>query len=220
MNGLNYPTGLQPHSYMNGTTWSGQVDVKPLASGYATSLFCGDPIVVGADGKIAIATGVADGVFWGVSYRDSHNMPIWSPYWAANTVTYGAVDVEASVIIDPNVLYDIQVSTATGTPGPVAAPSLVQSDMGRNAAFSITANSFNAIGGVTPASNPTSGNIVTGNSGYYLNYGSLGTTATLSLKLIKFTPRDGNVAGVVFNNVLVKFNNIKSQGGTGTVGTS
>jgi hypothetical protein len=90
--------------------------------------------------------------------------------------------------------------------------------MGRNANFALTVNSFDPIAGVTPAANPAAGNTISGQSGYYLDYSTLAVTATLSLKLIRFTPVPGNIAGVVFNNALVKINNDIYNGGTGTAG--
>lgn len=212
--------GFVPSQYESGVLWTGATNEYPILSGYATSLFKGDPVTWDTNGtiKIGVTSAGCIGVFQGVKYTDAFGNFQFSPFWLASTVTQNAGNAIAVVIDDRNVLYDIQVSTSAGSPGPVAAVSLAQSDMGRNASFALTVNSFNAVAGVTPNPNPAAGNTISGNSGYYLDYNTLATAATLSLKLWRFTPIPGNIAGVNFNNVLVSFNNIISQGGTGTAG--
>jgi hypothetical protein len=169
------------------------------------------------------------GVFQGVTYINSAGEPVFTNWWPANTVTQSSVAAQAKVVVDENVLYDIQVSTDTGTPGPVNPVALAQADVGQNANFSVTVNSFNptvAPNAVSYAANPATGNTMTGISGYYLDYGSLGTGATLSLKIWGLTPKPGNVSSaggttsgtLNFNNALVLFNNHILKGGTGTAG--
>lgn len=218
--GQNSPKGLHPSVYADGSIWNGQTSEYLILSGYATSLFTGDPVTLLANGTIGI--GVAGsaivGVFAGCKYLNAQGIATFSPYWPASTITQGAVNAIALIVDDPNVLFDIQVSTSAGSPGPVAAVSLIQSNMFENANFSVLVNSFNAVSGITPLPNPAAGNTATGQSGYYLDYGSLANTATLNLKLIRFTPQPGNVAGVNFNNAIVKINNHIYNGGTGTAG--
>lgn len=230
-NNTNAPNGLVPYSYLDGSLWTGQTEEYPIASGYATSLFQGDPVTLLADGTIGIGVAGAAiiGVFQGVTYVNSSGEPIFINFWTGGTVTQGAQNALAKVVADPNVLFDIQVSTATGTPGPVNPVALAQTNFNNNANFSVTANQFNATvapNAVTYADNPGAGNTRTGISGYYLDYGSLNTTATLNLKLIRLTPKVGNVlssggtaSGTInFNNALVLINNHILKGGTGTAG--
>jgi hypothetical protein len=230
-NNTNAPTGFRPYSYKNGTLWTGGEQTFDLASAYSTSLFEGDPVTILADGTIGIATAGAGalGVFQGVTYINSAGEPVFTNWWPANTVTQSSVAAQAKVVVDENVLYDIQVSTDTGTPGPVNPVALAQADVGQNANFSVTVNSFNptvAPNAVSYAANPATGNTMTGISGYYLDYGSLGTGATLSLKIWGLTPKPGNVSSaggttsgtLNFNNALVLFNNHILKGGTGTAG--
>ena len=232
----NSPQGFQPSVYMNGAPWSGQTADYSLVSGYATSLFSGDPITWDTNGTIAIATAGNPmlGVFWGVTYTDTTGAVQFSRYWNANTVTQGALNATVHVIDDPNVLYDVATSTINNQPGPANAPSVLQTDLGRNINFAIAsaANSFNALpvgtvgpgAGTTPAANPRTGNTISGNSAYFLDYNSIGNTATKNCKIIRFTPvpnnGPGGANGPFFQNLIVKINNDIYNGGTGTLGAS
>lgn len=223
-NSVNQPLGFLPSQYMNGSPWNEQTSEYPIASGYGVSLFRGDPVNLTTSGTIQIApvgTTALLGVFWGVKYTAANGWVHIDPYWPASTVTLGATNAVALIVDDENVLFDMQVSTINNQPGPANAPQLLQSDMGRNIEFAIAtaANSFNPINGVTPAANPQTGNTMTGSSAYFLDYNSIGSGATLPLKLVRFTPVPGNGPGLYFNNALVAINNHIYKGGTGTAGT-
>lgn len=206
--GTNAPFGLQPR-YKDGTTWNGQTTPAIIKSGFATSLFKGDPIVSLADGSIGIATSVIRGIFWGCKYKDSNGEFVTAPFWPANTITLDAQDVEALIITDPNLYYDIQVSNSQN----VADPTIPAVDINLNADFAVAGGGANLV-----PQNPTSGSTRTGQSAYYLDFNTLATTATLSLKIMRITPVIGNIAGIPFNNVMVTLNNNDLKGGTGTAG--
>ncbi|HEY3526677.1 MAG TPA: hypothetical protein VGK47_10800 [Nitrososphaeraceae archaeon] len=228
-NNTNAPNGFVPYSYMDGSLWTGQLEEYPIASGYGTCLFEGDPVTLLADGTIGI--GVAGsgiiGIFQGVTYTSSTGEPIFTNFWTASTATQGSQNALAKVVADPNVLFDVQVASSSG--GTVNPVAIAQTDINNNANFAVAATSYNptsAPNAVTYAANPGSGNTTTGISGYYLAHNTLNTTATLSLKLIRLTPKVGNVfssggtaSGTInFNNVLVLINNHTLKGGTGTAG--
>jgi hypothetical protein len=229
---INSPQGFQPSQYQNGALWNGQTTDYPIVSGYATSLFRGDPITWDTNGtiKIGVAGSGIIGIFWGVVYTDTFGIVQFQDYWNANTVTTGALNAIARVIDDANVLYDIAVSNVNNQPGPINAVTVLQTDLGRNINFAIAsaANSFNALpagsvgAGTTPAANPQGGNTTSGNSGYFLDYNTIGNTATLNCKIMRFTPVPGNgpggATGPFFQNVLAKINNDVYNGGTGTAG--
>jgi len=63
-----------------------------------------------------------------------------------------------------------------------------------------------------------SGNATTGMSGVQLDTSTKNTTATLSLKILGYDDKPSNQAGVTYQDVLVRLNNIELSGGTGTVG--
>ena len=204
--GTNSPQGLQPRMYSTGALWNNQFGQYPIKSGYATSLFMGDPVTYLNDGTIGI--GVAGsaivGVFFGCFYQDATGNYVFSQYWPASTVTWnpggtGSVNATAFVVDDPNVLFDVQCSGTALVTGHVN--TIQQSDINYN---------YNFAAGT--------GNTGTGQSGYYLNLASQATTATLNLKLIRLTPRVDNSLGQTYNNGLVLINNHYWKGGTGTVG--
>jgi hypothetical protein len=209
--GINAPFGLRPTYTLNGGTWNNQTSDYQIISGYGTSLFQGDPVTFLNTGGIGIAVGgnagaqgPTLGVFMGCTYL-LNGTYVYAPYWPAGTVPDNAGNATAYIVDDPNVVFDIQVASNAAA----ANPTIVQANMGLNANFSV--------GGV---GNPAAGSTVTGQSAYYLVFETLtpGTSASLNLKLLRFTPNPRNVPGANFNNALVIINNHQLKGGTGTAG--
>lgn len=196
--GTNAPNGLRPVKKLDGSCWTGQTRNYPVASGYGTSLFKGDPVTILADGTLGIATpgsGVV-GVFWGVQYIPSTGgLPVNSPNWVASTTTLGSATALAYVIDDPNVIFSIQETDASGNAG----TPLTLADVGLNANVRIG-----------------TGNATTGNSGASLNNATEATTATLDLKILELDPYPGNVVGN-FANWLVKISNHRYAAGVAGV---
>ncbi len=107
--------GLKPVRHMTG----GEIrsEEYPIATGYATSIFTGDPVLQHTDGTIIIAVGTAGtpsvqtfGVFGGVNYVDAQGNQKFSPYWPASTT---ATNIKATIYTDPSIVFAIQ-SDATG----------------------------------------------------------------------------------------------------------
>ena len=214
--GVDAPFGLRPSVMNTGAPWNGQTSTYLITSGYATSLFIGDPVAPQADGSIGI--GVAGtaiiGVFMGCQYVDSTGNYQFSPYWPANTVTQGTIPATAFVVDDPTVLFDVQVDT---TNAGTHVASVSQTDLNLNANFVVG-----------------TGSTISGQSGTYLDAATIATTATLSLKILRVTPAftnqagtltsaaaytgGQNILGLLYNNVLVQINNDNLKGGTGTLG--
>lgn len=192
--GVNAPFGLQPYGYITGGTYNGATNQYAIASGYNTDLFTGDPVYYAANGTIVRATAGDTnpwfGTFRGVKYTDANGNFVFSPYWPANTVTFGAANAVALVTDDPNLLYNIQSA------GTIAAADIFQNG---NFDFGVA------------------GSTRTGQSGARLA-AATGTTATFQVKILALVPRVDNAFGVQFNNVLVLPNNNPYKGGTGTVG--
>ena len=72
--GTNAPQGLQPWSMLGGSAWNQKTNTYFIPSGYATSLFMGDPVVTVTTGTIQIASTGSNplvGVFWGFFYQDN-----------------------------------------------------------------------------------------------------------------------------------------------------
>lgn len=249
--GVNAPFGLKPFSSISGGAWTEKTNeyyIYASADGqttYGTSIFTGDPVIynptvgtqiVGAPTIAAYpidnATVVNEitpvlGVFAGCEYLSSvTGVLVKSAFWPANAQVASGSRIKAYVIDDPDVVYDIQVSTATNslndarfTSGGTNVPSVL-AYFTQNYAFGLAAGGAN-IG------NPTGGNTITGQSAVYLNI--VGTTATnrvaatLPLKVLGFTPNpknqistidaNGNVTVNPFLNLRVTINNHISRVG-------
>lgn len=171
----------------------------PIASGYNTAIFKGDPVTLLADGTIGI--GVAGsaiiGVFQGVKYTNASGIPVNAPNWVASTATLGAVAAQALVTDDPMAVFTIQETDAAGT---AAGTPLSLADVNLNANFRIGAG-IAALGLSTTS----------------LNNASEATTATLNLKILGLDNYPGNAVGA-FANWYVRINNHITSGGTGTAG--
>lgn len=251
--GVNAPFGLRPVASINGGDWTEKTNSYNIytsadgATTYNASIFTGDPVVWNPTlvqaGTISVylpARGVATpgtysalpllGVFMGCNYTDrTTGLAIQSPYWPASTQVKAGTPIIANVIDDPNVVYDIQVST----PGNVLAnanfPTINATGAGYPAYFG--RNLALDIGNDTDPNphtiviNPATGNTLTGQSAFYavassgtttnpLTNDYLKTTATLPLKALKYTPNPTNIAGsgltiatTPFLNILVTINN-------------
>jgi hypothetical protein len=115
MSNVDAPFGLKPVRHMTGGAI--RMEEYPIASGYGTSIFRGDPVLQTTDGSLIIAVGTAGtpsvqtfGVFWGVEYTDAAGEVVFSKYWPASTV---ATNIKAHVYADPDIVFAIQ-SDATG----------------------------------------------------------------------------------------------------------
>jgi hypothetical protein len=126
------PFGFRP-SFHN----SGQIRAKAyqLASGYATSIFSGDPVKLATDGTVVLGTsdgtrsGTTDGIKLlgiaaGIQYLDSTGKPTIGPFWTGNTATYGAQAATIWVYDDPEILFDTQY-TNPGTAGTTSVQTAV-----------------------------------------------------------------------------------------------
>jgi len=191
--GTNAPNGLRPVKKLDGSAWTGQTTSYPVASGYGTSLFKGDPVTVLADGTLGIGVAGSSvvGVFFGIQYTDAAGNIVNSPNWVASSTTRGSVTATAFVVDDPNVVFTIQESNGSGAAG----TPLTAADVGLNANF--------AVG---------TGSTATGNSGATLNNTTEADTSTLNLKILSLDPYPGNVIGA-FANWLVVINNHRYRGG-------
>lgn len=87
-----------------------------IASGYGTALAVGDLVAKsGTDTDIIIAVngvgGVkAIGVFAGCKYQDTLGNILYRTIWPAGQVTFGAVQAQAFVYDDPQIVYKVRAS--------------------------------------------------------------------------------------------------------------
>jgi hypothetical protein len=188
------------------------------ATTYATSIFTGDPVQWGTSiGATPTTTGLvgtiaryaptfADatpstfstvpilGVFMGCRYVAANSVSatphISSPFWPASTLVKPGTSIIAYILDDPEVIFDIQVSSHinaaanafVGTPvfpnlnaTGGATPYLYAGTFGRNFGLNVGGGTnFNTVAtpadpAVTYANNPTSGSTTTGQSAFYLD---------------------------------------------------
>ena len=175
------PFGLRPTRMIGGGPYNGGQSRYRVAANYATSIFQGDLVVQVADGTIArydvSANSGADvvlGVFNGCRFTDptSKEETFRNFYSQVN-----ASDIEAFIIDDPNVVYEVQADDTF-------------------AVASLFAN-FKTVDTV-------SGSTFTGQSGTELDVGTLATTAALPLKAIDISlDPDNDDTSSANTNVLV-----------------
>lgn len=103
--------GFVPVRHMSG--YAPRANKYTIGSGYATSIFNGDAVVIAADGEVEQAAATDTnivGVFGGCSYTASDGSYVYSEYWPASTT---ASDIVAYVYDDPYIVYKVQ---SAGTP--------------------------------------------------------------------------------------------------------
>jgi hypothetical protein len=185
--GTNAPQGLVPVKKLDGSAWTGATNPYQIANAYATALFRGDPVAVLTDGTlgVGVAGSTITGVFWGVKFIDSTGRVRFENFWPGNPGVQTGSTVEALVIDDPNTVFTIQETNASGAAG----TPLALADRGLNANFLYTA-----------------GSTATGTSAVSLNNASEADTSTLNLKILQLDPTPGNAVGA-FANWLVIMNN-------------
>lgn len=123
MPNLDAPNGFVPVRHLKGGTirYEGKYE---LASGYVTSLFAGDPVLVSdTTGLVEVAVGgpttpsaAITGIFAGVQYVAANGDVVWSNQWVGGTATAGAQNAEVFLYTDPDVIYSVQYAgTLTAT---------------------------------------------------------------------------------------------------------
>ena len=182
--------GLKPVRQMGGAPYSGGQSRYRIASGATTPIFQGDlvtQLTAGVLGRHA-ATGTVPivGVFNGVQYTDpTTGEQVFKNHYPGSI---SASDIIASVIDDPNVVFEVQADDTF----PVA-------DLFGN--FDIV--------------DATAGSTVSGNSRTELDVTTGATTAGLPLKAIDISQDPENSDTSTANtNVIVKINNHLFSAGT------
>ena len=164
-----------------------------IGDNQSTAIFTGDPVKPKADGTIEVAT-ASDaflGVFMGCFYTDpTTKKPTFRNHFPASLSPGDAI---AFVADDPDQLFIAQQDSDSA--------NIVAADLNLNA---------NMIFGA--------GNTTTGNSGVEIDSSSKNTTATHQVRLIDFYDVPSNDATANNSILVVKINNHKMQGHTGTAG--
>lgn len=209
MANTNAPFGFRDYFAGSGGAGTWGQHAYRVASGNATAIFRGDPVmpvISTATGYItqgAAGTTVLAGIFAGCKYLStSQKRTVWMNYWPGSDATG---DVEAYVTDDPNAQFEVLGNSTTfNITGSLT--TMTSGPMMQYAQF--------AIG---------TGNTSTQQSGAYLN--SLGTTVTYPFivrDLVVSPPgADGADPTTAYNWVIVGFNNeIMRTNGAGPTGIS
>lgn len=181
------------------------------------------------------------GVFVGCEYTsvvNGTNSLIKSAFWPAGTAVVPGTLIKAYVIDDPNVVYDVQVSTSTNANAGafVASPTFPNVNVtaanltgafGSNFAlnigggtnFNTVINAYTQATGNIYTNNPANGSTLTGQSAFYLDVNT--TTAagadrdyskltnTLPLKAIGWTQDPRNIAAPGLTQATTPFLNVR-----------
>ena len=164
-----------------------------IGDNQGTAIFTGDPVKYKNDGTVEVATNsdALVGVFMGCFYTDpTTKKPTFRNHFPASLSPGDAI---AFVADDPDQLYIAQQDSDSA--------NIVAADLNLNA---------NMIFGA--------GNTTTGNSGVEIDSSSKNTTATHQVRLIDFYDVPSNDATANNSILVVKINNHKMQGHTGTAG--
>jgi hypothetical protein len=156
---------------MSGAPYNGAVNIYSTATGDATDLFVGDPVIISGTAQ------TIDGVIYQDVDQAATGDKIVGVVVAVLPVTrdsliYRAASTQRLVAVadDPNLLFEIQ-EVSGGT-------ALTANDIGLNANFVVA-----------------SGSTTTGLSGVELNNATEATTNTLDLQIVGFQNRPGNEVG-------------------------
>ena len=210
MASTNSPYGLRPINLLGGQSYAGSTRKYAIPATYNVNIQYGDPVLIvntGATrGTLArfngttTATTVTNtgggfgfvGVFVGVTFTDPvYGAVFRQNYAAGNTAT----DIQAYVVDDPDALFQVQ-----------ANGQLNQTALGCNAALIQTVAGSSGV------------NI---NSGVSLQASSIGTAATLPVRIVDFVDSTTSQIGDQFTDVIVRINtHFHRTGNTGSAGTA
>lgn len=110
------PFGFRPSRRIDGAVPNYVLNPYPILSSDSNKIAKGDPVQLQASGYIAaIAPGTTTilGIFWGCKYYDTvQQKTVWSNQWAASSSAL-AGSVEAYVIDDVKMVFEVQVGGST-----------------------------------------------------------------------------------------------------------
>ena len=183
MSAVAAPYGFKPQGNVISAAYNQKTRTFLIASGYATSIFYGDPVIGITTGFINKETGTTAvtspgilGIFLGCSYTDPNTLQkVFKQFWPASTV---ASDATAYVFDDPEGVFQIQGDGA-----------FTQATLFANAALIQNA-----------------GSTVTGNSKITVQLSSVNVTTTLPVKIVGFANSPTSAVGDAFTDLFVKIN--------------
>jgi len=108
------PNGLTPVYHPSGLD---RANAYTIASGYGTSIFKGDPVILNANGTVTVGAAATAllGVFAGCEYVDATGKPTHSNFYPASQSIQAGTTITAWVYTDPDIVYEIQGVSALTT---------------------------------------------------------------------------------------------------------
>jgi hypothetical protein len=180
------PYGFQAINRVDGMPYAGAIRQIPIASGYTTAIYNGDPVVIATGGTIqraaasgAVTTGSPCGVLVGCAYTNSSGQPVQAQYFPGSGVT----NAVAYVVDDPLAAFKVAVAFANAV-----VTTVTQAAVGTNMSYNLG-----------------TGNANTGDSGAFVTAASGANTATLPFRVIAVVP-DTATSATTFTEVIVKIN--------------
>ena len=186
-----YPTVSAPYGFkainrVDGMPYAGAIRQIPIASGYTTAIYNGDPVVIATGGTIeraaasgAVTSGSPVGVLVGCAYTNSSGQPVEAQYFPGSGVT----NAVAYVVDDPLAAFKVAVAYANA-----AVTTVTQAAVGTNMSYNLG-----------------TGSATTGDSGAFVTAASGANTATLPFRVIAVVPETATSA-TTFTEVIVKIN--------------
>ena len=200
------PYGLKPINLIGGQPYAGSTRQIKIASGYATNLFNGAVVKIGADGTLELVTETGGagnlfpvgtiGIFVGCEYTDPNlNYLVHSQHWPTGVVS---ADAKGYVVDDPNALFMVQADGA-----------MLQADLGMNIDFAA-------------AQSTSTGSTTTGNSTSAVDASAVVATTTIGFRVVDFVDGPTSTVGDAYTDIIVKFNQLAHSytNPTGTAATS
>jgi hypothetical protein len=167
--------GLIPSAALGGTAAAGGQNKYKIDSGYATSIYLGQPVqfdtaggandnpgyvINGQDAITRPTIGVFNGCFFTAA---TTNKPTFSSFFARTTAPANSEDIDAFIIDNPFQQYNVQLS------GRLAATAvLAQAEMGKTLGLTVSANG---------AASALSGSTISGQSNSQLTVGGSNAVA-------------------------------------------
>lgn len=184
---ISAPYGLKPVNLIGGQVFAGATRQFQIASGYATSIFNGDAVLLVTSGTIAKDTGTTTatpvGVFMGCSYVNAQGQNVYQQYFPANTTAPTGTVITAYVADDPDTLFKVAVVSGT-----TVIAGVSRAVIGSNMSLVQNAGSAN-----------------TGDSAIAVLSSSAATTNTLPIRVVDVVP-DTATGSDAFVELIVKWN--------------
>lgn len=181
------PYGLKPVNLIGGQVFAGATRQFQIASGYATSIYNGDAVLLVTSGTIEKDSGTTTatpvGVFLGCSYVNAQGQTIYQQYFPASTTAPTGTVITAFVADDPDTLFKVAVVSGT----------------------TVIAGVSRAVIGSNMSLVQNAGSATTGDSKVAVLSSSAATTNTLPIRVIDVVP-DTATGADTFVELIVKWN--------------